>query len=126
MSSARMNHFNKIKDYYANAHKEMCVAVQTETIEAIENIPAIAKVSGVDGIFIGPSDLAASMGHIGNPTHKEVHAAIRRGMESAHEGGKPAGILPASEPAVPRNLEWGLERPEWRRAGKGGGKTGKA
>src|SRR3546814_265104 len=91
MSSARMNHFNKIKDYYANAHKEMCVAVQTETIEAVENIPAIAKVNGVDGIFIGPSDLAASMGHIGNPTHKEVQAAIRRGMESAHKGGNPAG-----------------------------------
>src|SRR3546814_11966737 len=79
------------RSYYANAHKEMCVAVQTETIEAVENIPAIAKVNGVDGIFIGPSDLAASMGHIGNPTHKEVQAAIRRGMESAHKGGNPAG-----------------------------------
>ena len=72
MSLARMNNYGATPDYYLNAHKEICVVVQCETVEAVENIPEIAKVPGVDAIFVGPSDLSASMGHIGNPYYKDV------------------------------------------------------
>jgi 4-hydroxy-2-oxoheptanedioate aldolase len=69
------------------------VIVQIETSEAIANIEAIAAVDGVDGLFIGPSDLAASMGHLGNNRHPEVRAAIEVAVRRIRATGKIAGIL---------------------------------
>jgi 4-hydroxy-2-oxoheptanedioate aldolase len=67
-----------------------------ETIEAVHNIPEIAAVDGIDALFIGPSDLSASMGHIGNPGHPEVREAIELGFKLIKESGKPGGFLSAN------------------------------
>jgi 4-hydroxy-2-oxoheptanedioate aldolase len=65
-----------VKDYLKKANDEICVLVQVETMEAIGRLRDIASVEGVDGVFIGPSDLAASMGHLGNFQHPDVQKAI--------------------------------------------------
>ncbi len=74
--SGRASRYGRTKDYLKKANSEICVLVQCETREALEHLEAIAAVEGVDGIFIGPADLSASFGHIGNPQHPEVQKAI--------------------------------------------------
>ena len=107
MSLARMNNYGATTDYYLNAHKEMCVIVQCETEEAVENIPEIAKVPGVDGIFVGPSDLSASMGHIGNPYHASVQKMIKKAVGYCKKAGKPAGYLTGDEVQAKQMIDWG-------------------
>lgn len=89
----RASRFGVVADYTARANAEICLLVQAETAEALGHIEAIAAVDGVDGIFIGPADLAASMGHPGNPGHPEVRAAILDAIARIRAAGKPAGIL---------------------------------
>ena len=89
----RANQFGRVKDYYHQANEEMCVIVQIETRAALENLEAIAAVEGVDGLFIGPSDLAAALGHLGNSAHPEVRAAIEDAIRRIRKTGKAAGIL---------------------------------
>jgi 4-hydroxy-2-oxoheptanedioate aldolase len=81
--------------------------VQVETPQAIANIEEIAAVEGVDGIFIGPGDLAAAMGHIGNPKHPEVIAAIEQAIRRIRASGKPAGILSPDEAMARHYIEVG-------------------
>ncbi|WP_428797090.1 4-hydroxy-2-oxoheptanedioate aldolase [Vibrio kasasachensis] len=90
---ARASQWNRIPQYLQRANEEVCVLVQVETKQAIENIEQIASVEGIDGIFIGPSDLSGSMGHIGNPSHPEVVAAIDHAIDVIQASGKAAGIL---------------------------------
>src|SRR5579871_789647 len=90
--SSRATRFGRIKDYYARAAHEICVLVQVETREAVEQIEAIAAVDGVDGIFIGPGDLSASMGHLGNLRHPEVDRVIDDGLRRIRKAGKAPGI----------------------------------
>jgi 4-hydroxy-2-oxoheptanedioate aldolase len=71
----------------------ICLLVQAETVEAMNNLDAIAATPGVDGVFIGPADLSASMGHPGNPGHPEVQAAIHDGIARILRAGKAPGIL---------------------------------
>ncbi len=85
--------FGAITDYHKNAHKELCVILQVETCAAIDQIEEIAKVDGVDAIFVGPADLAASMGHLGNFDHPDVQAKIAEAAKRIKKAGKPAGIL---------------------------------
>jgi 4-hydroxy-2-oxoheptanedioate aldolase len=82
-----------VKDYIARVHGELCVFVQLETRVALGNLEAIAAVDGVDGLFIGPSDLAADMGHLGNSPHPDVRAAIDEAIARIVKTGKVAGIL---------------------------------
>ncbi len=89
----RGSRYGAIKDYAKRAHEEICLLVQVETTEALANIEEIAKVDGVDGIFIGPADLAASMGHAGEPSHPEVKAAVIEAVHRIRNAGLPAGIL---------------------------------
>jgi len=89
----RANHYGRIKDYHQRVQEELCVLVQIETRAAVENIEAIAAVEGVDGLFIGPSDLAAALGHLGESGHPEVRAAIENAVTRIRKAGKPAGIL---------------------------------
>jgi 4-hydroxy-2-oxoheptanedioate aldolase len=89
----RANDYGRIKGYHANAHLDTCVLVQLETRAALAEIEAIAAVEGVDGLFIGPSDLAADFGHLGNPKHPEVRAAIKNAAQRIREAGKSAGTL---------------------------------
>jgi 4-hydroxy-2-oxoheptanedioate aldolase len=83
------------------------VLVQVETPVALANIEEIAAVDGVDGIFIGPGDLSASMGHVGNPKHPDVLAAIEDAIRRIRACGKAAGILTGDETLVRRYIELG-------------------
>ena len=89
----RANQYARDKGYFAHANDNMCVLVQLETTVALANLEAIAAVPGVDGLFIGPSDLAASMGHLGNISHTDVRQAITSAIVRIHQAGKAAGIL---------------------------------
>jgi 4-hydroxy-2-oxoheptanedioate aldolase len=97
-SIARAARWNSITDYVSTANSEVCLLVQAETTTALENLPEILNVEGVDGVFIGPSDLSASMGHVGNPGHPEVVATIKSAIKAIVKAGKAAGIL-ALDPA---------------------------
>jgi len=92
-SLARAANWNRIPGYLQKANDEICLIVQAETVAAMKNLAEIAAVDGVDAIFIGPSDLSASMGHIGNPDHPEVVAAIEQGFQVINDAGKAAGLL---------------------------------
>ena len=89
----RASRFGRVPGYARGASAEICLLVQIETREALAELEAIAGVMGVDGIFIGPADLAASMGHLGEPMHPEVVAAIADAVARIRACGKPAGIL---------------------------------
>ena len=97
MSAARMNKYGTVTDYYAKADNEICVLVQCETKKAIKNISKIAEVEGIDGIFLGPSDLSASIGKIGQFEDDEVQSLIMEGLEHCKKSKKPAGILTAKK-----------------------------
>ncbi|HTY65059.1 MAG TPA: aldolase/citrate lyase family protein [Alphaproteobacteria bacterium] len=105
--SARGSRYGRVKDYLKNANAEICVLVQAETREALGQLEAIAKVDGIDGVFIGPSDLAASMGHIGELAHPEVQKAIEDAGRRLKALGKPAGILTLNEDEARRYISWG-------------------
>ena len=105
--SARASRYGRTPGYLGKANDEICVLVQVETREAMNELEAIAKVDGVDGVFIGPSDLAASLGHLGNPAHADVQAAIKDAVTRLKKVGKPAGILTSNEDEARRYIEWG-------------------
>merc|ERR1719247_2611000 len=99
MSLARMNNWgsrNLSNAYYTKAADQICTIVQIETLEAVDNIEEIAAVEGVDSLFIGPSDLSASMGHIGNANHPEVRAKIAEAIGRIAKTGKASGFLTAN------------------------------
>lgn len=106
-TSGRGSLYGRVPDYLKRADGEICVLVQVETGEALSRIEEIAAVDGVHGVFIGPADLSASLGHIGNPGHPEVQAAIQDAVKRLTAIGKPAGILTPSEPDARRYIEWG-------------------
>jgi 4-hydroxy-2-oxoheptanedioate aldolase len=89
----RANDYGRVQNYHRNAHLDTCVLVQLETRDALKEIEAVAAVDGVDGIFIGPSDLAAAFGHLGNPKDSEVQAAIKDAAQRIRATGKSAGFL---------------------------------
>ncbi len=105
--SSRANRYGRLTDYFARVHDELCLLVQIETRAALDNLEAIAAVDGVDGIFIGPSDLAADLGNLGNPAHPDVQAAIRSAVERCRAAGKAAGTLAPVEDDARRYLGWG-------------------
>ncbi len=104
---ARASRWNAIPDYLQKANAEICVVVQVESVKALKNLDAIAAVEGVDAVFIGPSDLAATMGHLGNPTHPEVLAAIEDAIHRIKLAGKPPGILTFDDPLIQRYSDLG-------------------
>lgn len=91
--STRATNYGRVPGYVQHAHEELCLLVQVETREALEHLEEIANVEGIDGVFIGPSDLSASMGHPGNPNHPEVRAAIDGAIARIRACGKAPGIL---------------------------------
>ena len=103
----RASRWNRAPGYLQNATEEICLLVQVETHKALTEIGAIAAVDGVDGVFIGPSDLAADMGHLGNPAHPDVQAAIVDGIERVLRKGKPVGMLIADEALARQYLDLG-------------------
>ncbi|CAK9065198.1 unnamed protein product [Durusdinium trenchii] len=106
MSLARMNNYGaQNPHYYKEAAGQICNIMQIETVEALANIEAIAQVEGVDALFVGPSDLSASMGFIGQPQHPEVKAAIEDAFRRIVATGKAAGFLTANKD----DAKWALK-----------------
>ncbi len=106
-SMARGARWNRVEGYLQKANEEICLIVQVESVTALENLEQIVAVDGIDGVFIGPSDLSASMGHIGNPGHPEVVEAIERAFEIILAAGKAVGILAVDEALAKRYVEKG-------------------
>ena len=104
---ARASQWNRTTEYLQCANARVCVLVQVETQAALENLEVISAVDGVDGIFIGPSDLAADMGHLGNPGHPEVQEAVEEAIVRICRAGKAAGILIGDERLARRYIELG-------------------
>jgi len=96
-AAARASDYGRVKDYPQACEAQLCVLLQVETPQALANIEAIAAVDGVDGVFIGPGDLSASMGLIGQPMHPAVVAAIEDAVARIRACGKAAGILVGDE-----------------------------
>ncbi|NUP85108.1 MAG: 4-hydroxy-2-oxoheptanedioate aldolase [Burkholderiaceae bacterium] len=101
-SIARASRWGAQADYLDRANDEACLLVQAESATALANLDEICAVDGVDGVFIGPADLAASMGHRGHPNHPEVQAAIDDAVRRITAHGKAAGTL-TSDPAMARH-----------------------
>ncbi len=104
----RANRFGRVPDYLHTAHRELCVLVQLETASSLGALEAIAAVEGVDGLFIGPSDLAADLGHLGNAAHPDVQAAIADACARSRAAGRPIGILAPVEADARRYFEMGF------------------
>lgn len=85
--------YGRTRDYLKHAHEQLCVLVQVETRRAIQNLEAIAEVEGVDGVFIGPNDLSADLGHLGNWQHPEVWKVMEDAAKRIRKAGKAPGIL---------------------------------
>lgn len=96
---ARAARWNGVADYFARADGEMCLIVQIESTHGLAALDEILAVDGVDAVFIGPSDLAASMGHLGQPGHPEVKAAVETAIGQIAAAGKAAGVFSA-DPAT--------------------------
>ena len=92
-SAARASGFGRIAKYHERCEAELCVLVQIETRHAVDRIEEIAAVEGVDGIFIGPGDLSADLGYLGQPGHPDVLAIVDRAVMRIKACDKPAGIL---------------------------------
>lgn len=92
-SLGRASHYGRITDYLATADAEICLLLQVESRAGVAAASAIAATDGVDGVFIGPSDLAADMGYLGQPAHPAVLAVIETTIARIRAEGKAAGIL---------------------------------
>jgi 4-hydroxy-2-oxoheptanedioate aldolase len=101
---ARAARWNRAKDYIARADDEICLVLQIESRRGLDALDAIAATDGVDAIFIGPADLAASLGHPGNPGHPDIRAAMRHAFTVIRAAGKAAGAISADE-ALAREYE---------------------
>jgi 4-hydroxy-2-oxoheptanedioate aldolase len=91
--TTRANRYGRVKDYFQRVHDEVCLLLQLETRNALQHLEAIAEIDGVDGIFIGPNDLAADMGHLGNWQHPEVWKVMEDAAKRIRKAGKAPGIL---------------------------------
>lgn len=96
---ARAARWNGVADYVAHADDEQCLIVQIESRAALDGLAGILEVDGVDAVFVGPSDLAASLGHLGNPGHPDVKAAVSGAIGRIAAAGKAAGVFSA-DPAL--------------------------
>jgi len=105
--TTRATRFGRVKDYAERAHEEICVLVQVETEAALDNIEAICEIDGVDGVFIGPADLHASMGHTGEIANPKVKPLIDQAIRRIRKCGSAPGILTPNEADARHWLECG-------------------
>jgi 4-hydroxy-2-oxoheptanedioate aldolase len=92
-SQARASRYGRIKGYHGAANAEICVLLQVETRRGLENLERIAQVEGVDGVFVGPGDLSAALGYLGEPNHPEVVKTIDKTIRRIKDAGGVPGIL---------------------------------
>ena len=107
MAGARASRFGRYPNYAKEANAQICMLVQAESQLALDNLDAIAAIDGVDGVFIGPADLSASLGYVGNPMHPKVQAAIEDAIARTIKAGKAAGILTPDETLARHYLDLG-------------------
>ena len=105
--SQRSNRYGTVPDYFKSINDHICVMVQIESRAGVAAAKAIAAVDGVDCVFVGPSDLAAGLGHLGNAGHPDVQQAIAAVFADAKACGKPTGILAPVEADARRYIEMG-------------------
>lgn len=105
----RASRYATVDGYLQKADAEICVLLQVETVEAVANASAIAAVPGVDALFVGPGDLSASLGLVGQVTHPQVLEHVKRSLDAAHAVGKPAGVLAANEEIAGRYAALGFD-----------------
>lgn len=103
----RASRYGTVPGYFKAAASELCVAVQVETLAALDHLEAIAKVPGVDAIFVGPGDLSASMGHLGDIAHADVQAKLKHAAAECARLGKPSGIIGPNPDMVARFVGYG-------------------
>ncbi|WP_418320124.1 aldolase/citrate lyase family protein [Piscinibacter sakaiensis] len=103
-ATVRATRFGRIGNYAQACEAELCLLVQVETRRGLDNLDAIAAVDGVDGIFIGPADLATDLGFPGQPSHPQVLQAIEDAIDRTRANGKACGIL-TLDPALARRFE---------------------
>ena len=103
----RASRHGTVANYHRQAASQLCVVVQIETVAALERIPAIAAVPGVDSLFIGPADLSASMGQLGNITDARVLAKLEEGAQACRRAGKPVGIVGPNPDMVAQFVKFG-------------------
>jgi 4-hydroxy-2-oxoheptanedioate aldolase len=107
--TVRADRFSRVKDYHQRAHEQICVIVQIETKTGIDNLEEIVAVEGVDGVFIGPSDLHASFGYRGQTAHPKVQPIIDDAIRRISQAGKAPGILTGVEADARRWLDMGCQ-----------------
>jgi len=105
----RASRYGRVPNYFKTAGDEIAVVLQIETISALDQAESIAAVDGVDSLFLGPADLSASMGMIGDVAHPEVQAQIERAAKLAHAAGKPIGIVGPNPEMVRRFIGYGYD-----------------
>lgn len=104
---ARASGFGRDAAYLSHADEGVCLLLQIESVSGLAALDEIAAVDGVDGVFIGPADLAASLGQLGQPGHPDVQNAIQHAARRIRAAGKAAGILSTDEAQDRVYLEWG-------------------
>jgi len=107
VATSRASHWGRDRGYLATADDEICLLVQVETRVAIDAVASIASVDGVDGVFIGPSDLSASLGYRGQPAHAEVAGRIDDAISAIRAVGKAPGILSSDTASAKRYIDLG-------------------
>jgi 4-hydroxy-2-oxoheptanedioate aldolase len=105
--TTRATRFGRIKNYAKTAQQELCVLLQVETKTALDNIEAICAVDGVDGVFIGPADLHASLGYTGETGNPVVVPMIEDAIRRIRKAGKAPGVLTSVESEVNRYIAAG-------------------
>ncbi len=105
----RASRYGRTNDYFKTANNDIAVVLQLETPEAIERLPDIAAVPGVDSLFVGPGDLSAAMGRIGEVGHPEVQTLIANAAHAAHTAGKSIGIVGGNPDMLGRFLGYGYD-----------------
>lgn len=104
---ARAARWGRVENYMARANDELCLLIQAESKTAIDNLDALLEVEGVDGIFIGPADLSASLGYPDNAAHPEVQQIIEQSIRRIRKAGKAAGFLAVDTAMAQRAINWG-------------------
>ena len=106
-SVARAARWGRIDNYMRQANDELCLLIQVESRTALDNLEAILDVEGIDGVFIGPADLSASLGYPDNAGHPEVQRVIEQSIRRIRAAGKAAGFLAVDPEMAKKSLEWG-------------------
>lgn len=107
MAATRASGWGRNPGYAKEANREVCLLVQVETREGVRNLDAIAATEGIDGVFIGPSDLSAAFGHVGDPWHPEMQELIADAFHRIQAAGKAVGILTLDETLARQHVEMG-------------------